>query len=106
MSLACILGACGTERGTRVTVIDGMTSAVNEHGTAIFLSQTRSGASEGYVIAGAMWRNAGGAWNEWNGPSCAEPLSSGQHVRLGIVHVAPEGDAPGRAVVAWFECLD
>lgn len=104
---AIMLSACGSQSGIRPTVVTGYTTAVNVDGTAIGLSNERGGAGEGYVIAGATWRDQGGPWQEWQqGPTCAEPLTSGQQLRLGVVHVAPESDALGRPVVAWFECLD
>lgn len=106
--LISTLTACvDTTQAAPATVVEGYTTTVNESGIAIGLSPTADGgAGEGYVIAGAMWRDQGGPWKSWQGESCAEPLTSGQQVRLGVVKVEPGEYAPGGPVVAWFECLD
>jgi hypothetical protein len=50
------------------------------------------------------WRNAYGVWQMGTRPGCMAPLSRGQHIRLGVVSVAPSADAPGSPVVVWIEC--
>ena len=86
-------------------VLEGYTTAVNADGTAIGLSEQSGGAGEGYVIAGATWRGVGGAWHD-TFPTCLEPQSSGNRVRLGILQTEPTEDGPGRPVVVWLQCLD
>lgn len=92
-------------RGPGVEVVEGWTTSVNEAGTAIGLEREPDGAGKGYDIAGAFWREAGGAWHT-GGPTCLTPLTSGQRVRMGVVAVEPTLEAPGREVVVWLECLD
>jgi len=40
----------------------------------------------------------GGPWSD-KIPTCLEPLTSGQKVRLGVVYAAPTNEGPGRPVV-------
>jgi len=108
--LACAAGiaamvltaACGNPT---VDVIEGYVTSVNQNGAFIGLAESpESPEAEGYIVAGADWRDAGGAWHD-TFPTCLEPLSSGDRVRLGVVDVPPQGDAPGREHVVWLECL-
>lgn len=86
-------------------VVEGYTTAVNQDGTAIGFTEEQGGEGTGYFIAGAAWRRNGLPWSD-SLPTCLEPLTSGQQVRLGFVDVQPVDDAPGRTVVVWLECLD
>ena len=88
--LGIVLGAIVTwvvasSSDARVHIVEGHVSSVNVDGTAIGLSEN----NEGYIIAGARWRINGGPWNG-TFPTCLEPLTGGQKVRLGIVNAAPE----------------
>lgn len=96
--------AVGLTGGAQVQVLEGQ-AAVNQEGTAIGLSPDGQIPGPGYVVAGAMWREPDGPWHD-TFPTCLEPLASDQRVRLGVVHVRPQGQAPGRSVVVWLECLD
>jgi hypothetical protein len=78
---------------------------MNEAGTAIGLSPDGEAPGTGYVVAGALWREEDGPWHD-TFPNCLEPLVSGQRTRLGIMQARLKGDAPGRPVVVWLECLD
>ena len=88
----------------KFTIIEGTTTAVNEEGTAIGLEIDPETEGVGYQIEGAWWREEDGPW-QTHGPTCLEPLSTGQEVRLGVVELrgteSPRGD-----VVIWLECLD
>jgi hypothetical protein len=87
-----------------VHVYVGTTTAVDSDGTAIGFRAP--GADAGYSVAGAMWRRAGGPWNDWGGTrTCLVPLSQGQELRLAVVNAPPTGSAPGTHMVVWFECL-
>ncbi len=103
-----ITWALGPFGDARVHILEGYTTAVNLKGTAIGLSLSEKSdeAWKGYDITGAIWREHGGPWNWGKSPTCLEPLTSNQRVRLGVVNVAPTQDAPGREVVVWLECLD
>jgi hypothetical protein len=92
------------ERGVTPHVVEGYSTWMNSEGTAITVSRSPEGPTEGYTIAGATWREFDGPWN-FNGfpPSLAQPNIS-QKVRLGIVNVKPI-EAPGRSVVVWLEVL-
>jgi len=90
--------------GARVQVLEGY-AWVNQEGTAIGLSPDQDTPGKGYVIAGAMWREQDGSWHD-TFPTCLEPLTSDQRVRLGVLHAPPSGEAPGGPVVVWLECLE
>jgi len=87
-------------------VVEGYSNGANSDCTAIGVSREPTGPGEGYVIAGAIWREFGGSWHleDTRPPSLAQP-NTGQKVRLGVVYVKPVGDAPGDPVVAWIEVL-
>jgi hypothetical protein len=88
---------------TQVEVVEGE-AWVNQEGTAIGLSPDGETPGTAYMIAGAMWREQGGAWQD-TFPTCLEPLAGNQSVRLGVMDVRPQGEVPGRQVVVWLECL-
>lgn len=98
---AIVTWAVVSSGDARVHIVEGHVSSVNWDGTAISLAEN----NEGYIIAGATWRTGSGPWNE-TFPTCLEPLTSGQKVKLGIVNAAATDGAFGRSVVVWLECLD
>jgi len=91
--------------GARVEIVEGYTTNVNEAGTGIGLAWEPDGPGKGYNVTGAFWREADGSWRT-SGPTCLEPLTEGQHVRMGVIEAEPIMEAPGREIVAWLECLD
>ena len=93
----------GLADGAQIQVMEGYAS-VNEEGTAIGLSPDGETPGTGYTVAGALWREQDGSWHD-TFPTCLEPLSTGQKVRLGVMDARPQGEAPGRSVVVWLECL-
>ena len=93
----------GVSSPARVRVVEGYALGYMD-GETIGFSTERGGGGEGYVIAGAHWRQLGQPWHD-DFPTCIKPLVSGQRVRLGMVRVLPLGEAPGRSVVVWLECL-
>jgi hypothetical protein len=96
--------AVGLADGTRIEVLEGY-AWVTEEGTAVGLSPDGDTPGPGYVVAGAMWREQGGPWHD-TFPTCLEPLTTNQRARLGLLQAPAEGEAPGRPVVVWLECLD
>jgi hypothetical protein len=94
-----------TALGTQVEVVEGHTTNVNEVGTGIGLATEPGRPGKGYSIVGAFWREAHGTWHT-DAPTCLEPLTSGEQVRMGVVEVKPAMEAPGREIVVWLECLD
>lgn len=96
--------AIGQAGGERIQVVEGDVW-VNEQGTAIGLSADGEAPGTGYVVAGALWREQGGPWND-TFPTCLEPLVEGQRARLGVLQTRPQDEAPGRTVVVWLECLE
>lgn len=96
--------AIGISSDPQVKIVEGYTTAVNQDGEAIGLARDPDGPGKGYQIAGAWWREAGGAW-QTHGPTCLEPLISGQKVRLGIIPLESGTSSRGEVVV-WLECLE
>jgi hypothetical protein len=94
----------GLVNGAQLQILEGY-AWVNEAGTAIGLSPDGETAGTSYVVAGALWREQSGSWHD-TFPTCLEPLGTGQRVRLGVLNVRPQGEAPGRPVVVWLECLE
>jgi len=87
-------------------IVEGYSHGTNYDGTAIGVSKEPGGPGEGYVIAGAMWREFDGPWHQdGTPPSLAQP-NTGQKVRLGVVYVKPTQEAFGGPVVAWIEVLE
>jgi hypothetical protein len=92
-------------RGVTPYIIEGYSTGTNFEGTAIGVAKEPGGPGEGYIIAGARWREFGGPWNDrGTPPSLAQP-NTGQKIRLGIVNVKPTQQAFGGPVVAWLEVL-
>jgi len=87
-------------------IVEGYSNGANYDCTAIGVSKSKDlGEGEGYVIAGAKWREFGGPWHlDGTPPSLAQP-NTGQKVRLGVVYVKPTQQALGGPVVAWIEVL-
>jgi hypothetical protein len=96
--------AVGPADSAQVEVLEGYAS-VNEEGTAIGLSPDGEGPGPGYVVAGAMWREQDGPWHD-SFPTCLDPLVTDQRVRMGVLDTPPQGEAPGRSVVVWLECIE
>jgi hypothetical protein len=96
--------AVGLTHGAQGQLLEGYAS-VNEEGTAIGLSPDGATPGTSYVVAGAMWREQSGPWHD-TFPTCLEPLATGQRVRLSVLNARPQGEAPGRPVVVWLECLE
>ena len=102
---AILVGLLRQSAAARVTIITGYTTTVNESSSALGLAEKPGDFGKGYDVNGAMWRIQNQAWNSWSNDNCLSPLSSGQRIRLGVVQAAPKGNAPGREIVVWFECL-
>jgi hypothetical protein len=87
-------------------IVEGYSNGANYDCTAIGVSKSKDlGEGEGYVIAGAKWREFGGPWHlDGTPPSLAQP-NTGQKVRLGVVYVKTKQQALGGPVVAWIEVL-
>jgi len=95
--------AVGLADGAQVEVLEGYAS-VNQEGTAIGLSPDGDTPGTSYTVAGAVWREQDGPWHD-TFPTCLEPLVAEQRVRMGVLEARPQGEAPGRPVVVWLECL-
>jgi len=87
-------------------IVEGYSNGANSDDTAIGVSKSEDlGPGEGYVIAGANWREFGGPWHQGGTPPSLAQPNIGQKVRLGVVYVKPTQDNPGGPVVSWIEVL-
>lgn len=100
---AGITWAFGVFSGPQFEIVEGYTTNVDLDGEAIGLAQEIGGQGVGYQVAGAWWREKDGPWHT-HGPTCLEPLTSGQKVRLGVVHLRKSA-GPRANVVVWLECV-
>ena len=92
--------------GVRPCIVEGYSNGANYDCTAIGVSKSKDlGPGEGYVIAGAMWREFGGPWHQGGTPPSLAQPNTGQKVRLGVVNVKPTQEGPSGPVVAWIEVL-
>jgi len=92
--------------GVRPCIVEGYSNGANYDCTAIGVSKSKDlGPGEGYVIAGAMWREFDGPWHQGGAPPSLAQPNTGQKVRLGVVYVKPTQEGPGGPVVAWIEVL-
>jgi hypothetical protein len=94
----------GLADSAQIQVLEGY-AWVDEAGMAIGLSPDGETPGASYVVAGALWREQSGPWHD-TFPTCLAPLGTGQRVRLGVLTARPQGEAPGRPVVVWVECLE
>ena len=62
----------------------------------------------GYDVAAVLWRDLGGPSPSWteadDSPECLG-ANTPVLIRMGVVDVRPNGDAPGGPRVVWLECL-
>jgi len=89
-------------RGT-ADIVDDSGTNIGFHGRKVSGPALHVGAVYGsWDVAGASWFD-GRTWHDSGIPAC---LGGGpaQPVELGVVEAAPNGDAPGRAVVVWLRC--
>jgi hypothetical protein len=95
-------------QGVTPRVIEGYSSGTNHNGTAIGISKEEggTGASEGYRIGGAMWREFGGPWHQDGSPPSLEWPSYGQKIRMGVIDYRPTDNAFGSTAVVWLEVID
>lgn len=101
-----LVAACGSGE-VEPRVVEGLADA-NADGTAIGLSDDESDddGQEGYIVAGADYRQGDGPTHQGGSATCIKPGAVGQRVRLGLVTV-DGGDGFGtREHVVWVHCLD
>ncbi len=97
-----------TRTDGNIRVLTGEVNSVNQDGWAIGFDEDDGDPAEGYIVAGARWQRAGAGFRsgpdpDTGAPTCLEPLTAGQRVRLGVIEAKSDGfSAP---VVAWLECL-
>ena len=78
-----------------VTIVGG---DGNEFGVALDGSQT----GRSFGLGTVPWKDADNIWHEAGPIDCLKPLSQGQRVRFGVVHVKDPGF--GTDLVAWIDC--
>jgi hypothetical protein len=105
LAVLALWSAWGSGSGA-TRVVEGW-AMPNEAGTAVSLHDAQDGdRGTGYVVAGAMWKDAEGVWSDGADlPTCiGTDTGSLTHVRMGLVTVStPEGTTWDQ--VTWPECL-
>lgn len=80
----------------------GRVGLVGAAGDEFYYTPDGSTATVSYGMSTTVpWTDAEGAWHEGTAPACMAPLSTGQHISFGVVHV---NGALGQDVVAWINC--
>jgi hypothetical protein len=97
--------ATAIPHGVTPYIVEGYSNGMNSDGTAIGVSEEVGGPGEGYVIAGAHWKEFDGSWHQGGTPPSLLWPNTGQRVRLGVAYVKPTRDNPGGPVVSWIEVL-
>lgn len=95
-------------QGIEPYVVEGYSSGANYDGSALGLAKEvgGTGESEGYIIAGARWREFSGPWHDSGTPPSLEWPSYGQRIGMGVIDYEPTEYAPGSSVVVWLEVFD
>lgn len=104
LPMLLLLTACGSG-GVEPRVIEGLADA-NTDGTVIWLTEAGSDDNgEGYIVAGADFKQADGTSRQGGSATCIEPGATRQPVQLGLVKVDGGKDFGTREHVVWVHCL-
>lgn len=106
---AVVVGGIGVWIGRSMTtdtatpkVLQGTVSLVSANGDAFGVDFDGGSSGTSFGLGSVPWRGTDDAWHNGGPVDCLKPLSEGQHVRFGIVHVT--GSGPGVDLVAWVDC--
>lgn|SRR2546423_10193552 len=85
-------------------VLQGTVSIVGGDGDefAVALDGSQKGAGPSFGLGSVPWKDSDNAWHFAGPIDCLKPLTQGQHVRFGVVHV--KDPAFGTDPVAWVDC--
>jgi hypothetical protein len=107
--LAVLAAACGFWWGksqptssATPEVMHGRVGLVGAGGDEFYYTPDGSAATISYGMSTTVpWLDADGGWHQGSAPACMAPLSKGQHISFGVVHV--NGNL-GQDVVVWIDC--
>jgi hypothetical protein len=105
------IGALGmwayhSSQGIKPYIVEGYSTGANSEMTAIGVSTEPGGGGNGYIIAGARWRELGGPWHDQGSPPSLAWPSYGQKIRLGVIDYKPTKSTFGGSAVVWYEVID
>ena len=83
-------------------VLQGTVSIVGGNGDEFAVALDGSPTGTSYGLGSVPWKDAGNSWHDAGPVGCLKPLSKGQHVRFGVVHV--KNPASGTDLVTWVDC--
>lgn len=93
--------ALPTDTATPQT-LQGTVSMVGGNGDEFAVALDGSHTVRGFVLGSPPWKDVSNSWHERGPIECLKPLSKGQHVEFGVVHV--QNPEFGADLVAWVDC--
>lgn len=107
--LAVVIGGIGVWIGRSMPtdtatpkVLHGTVSLVSANGDAFGVDLDGGSRGTSFGLGSVPWLGTGELWHDGGPIDCLKPLSTGQHVRFGVVHVT--GTGLGTDLVAWVDC--
>ncbi|MFI8007882.1 hypothetical protein [Streptomyces sp. NPDC086010] len=83
-------------------VFQGTVSAVGINGDKFGVAIGGRQPGKSFGLGAVPWKDTSGIWRKRSPIDCLKPLSHGQHIRFGVVHVKyPDFST---YLVAWVDC--
>ncbi|MFD5872142.1 hypothetical protein [Streptomyces sp. NPDC060322] len=83
-------------------VFQGTVSAVSIKGDKFGVSLDGRQPGKSFGLGAVPWKDIDGTWHDSSPIECLKPLSQGQDIRFGVVHVNDPGFSTD--LVAWVDC--
>ncbi|MFE6962155.1 hypothetical protein [Streptomyces sp. NPDC057696] len=83
-------------------VFQGTVSAVGVNGDKFGVSLDGRQPGKSFGLDAVPWKDTNGTWHDRSPIDCLKPLSQGQHIRFGVVHVNDPDFSTD--LVAWVDC--
>ncbi|QBR04492.1 hypothetical protein D7Y56_00005 (plasmid) [Streptomyces sp. S501] len=83
-------------------VFQGTVSAVGINGDEFGVSLDGRQPGKSFGLGAVPWKDTDGTWRDSSPVDCLKPLSQGQQIRFGVVHVNDPGFSTD--LVAWVDC--
>jgi hypothetical protein len=83
-------------------VLQGTVTIVGGKGDEFGVDLGGSQTGRSFGLGSVPWKDAADSWHDSGSIDCLKPLSKGQHVRFGVVHV--KDPSFGTDLVAWVDC--
>lgn len=82
--------------------LQGTVSTVGGNGDEFGVAIDGSHAARSFRLGSVPWKDASNSWHDSGPIDCLKPMSNGQHITFGIVHV--KNPTFGTDLVAWVDC--